>query len=139
MAVIFWEGVVITLLVLTGFRQAILEAIPLAMKRAIAVGIGLFIMIIGLNEGGIVVNGPTPLTLGNLTTPAILTFVIGLAIGLVLTVRKVKGALLFSIIGATVAAIVLNAAFGAPVEGSPFNSAGFLNGSATLPSDASQL
>ena len=43
--------------------------------------IGLFIMIIGLNEGGIVVNGPTPLTLGNLTTPAILMFVIGLAIG----------------------------------------------------------
>ena len=139
MAVIFWEGVVITLLVLTGFRQAILNAIPLAMKRAIAVGIGLFIMIIGLNEGGIVVNGPTPLTLGNLTTPAILTFVIGLAIGLVLTVRKVKGALLFSILGATIAAIALNAAYGTPVDGSPFNSAGFLNGSATLPSDVSQL
>ena len=119
--------------------KTILNAIPLAMKRAIAVGIGLFIMIIGLNEGGIVVNGPTPLTLGNLTTPAILTFVIGLAIGLVLTVRKVKGALLFSILGATVAAIALNAAYGTPVEGSPFNSAGFLNGAATLPSDVSQL
>ena len=138
MAVIFWEGVLITVLVLTGFRQAILEAIPLQLKRAIAVGIGLFIMIIGLNEGGIVVNGPTPLTLGSLTTPAILTFIIGLVIALVLTARKVKGSLLFSIVGATVAAVILNNLYGQDVEG-PINSAGFLDVTAKLPSDLSQL
>ena len=138
MAVIFWEGVLITVLVLTGFRQAILEAIPLQLKRAIAVGIGLFIMIIGLNEGGIVVNGPTPLTLGSLTTPAILTFIIGLVIALVLTARKVKGSLLFSIVGATVAAVILNNLFGHDIEG-PINSAGFLDVTAKLPSDLSQL
>jgi AGZA family xanthine/uracil permease-like MFS transporter len=138
MAVIFWEGVLITLLVLTGFRQAILEAIPLPLKRAIAVGIGLFIMIIGLNEGGIVVNGPTPLTLGSLTTPAILTFIIGLVIALVLSARKTKGALLYSIVGATVAAVVLNAAFGHDIDG-PINSAGFLDVTAKLPSDLSSL
>jgi AGZA family xanthine/uracil permease-like MFS transporter len=138
MAVIFWEGVVITVLVLTGFRQAILEAIPLQLKRAIAVGIGLFIMIIGLNEGGIVVNGPTPLTLGSLTTPAILTFIIGLVIALVLTARKVKGSLLFSIVGATVAAVILNNLYGQDIEG-PINSAGFLDVTAKLPSDLSQL
>jgi AGZA family xanthine/uracil permease-like MFS transporter len=138
MAVIFWEGVIITLLVLTGFRQAILEAIPLQLKRAIAVGIGLFIMIIGLNEGGIVVNGPTPLTLGSLTTPAILTFIIGLVIALVLTARKVKGSLLFSIVGATVAAVILNNLYGQDIEG-PINSAGFLDVTAKLPSDLSQL
>ncbi len=138
MAVIFWEGVLITVLVLTGFRQAILEAIPLQLKRAIAVGIGLFIMIIGLNEGGIVVNGPTPLTLGSLTTPAILTFIIGLVIALVLTARKVKGSLLFSIVGATVAAVILNNLYGQDIEG-PINSAGFLDVTAKLPSDLSQL
>jgi AGZA family xanthine/uracil permease-like MFS transporter len=138
MAVIFWEGVLITVLVLTGFRQAILEAIPLQLKRAIAVGIGLFIMIIGLNEGGIVVNGPTPLTLGSLTTPAILTFIIGLVIALVLTARKVKGSLLFSIVGATVAAVILNNLYGHDIEG-PINSAGFLDVTAKLPSDLSQL
>jgi AGZA family xanthine/uracil permease-like MFS transporter len=138
MAVIFWEGVIITVLVLTGFRQAILEAIPLQLKRAIAVGIGLFIMIIGLNEGGIVVNGPTPLTLGSLTTPAILTFIIGLVIALVLTARKVKGSLLFSIVGATIAAVVLNNLYGQDIEG-PINSAGFLDVTAKLPSDLSQL
>jgi AGZA family xanthine/uracil permease-like MFS transporter len=138
MAVIFWEGVLITVLVLTGFRQAILEAIPLQLKRAIAVGIGLFIMIIGLNEGGIVVNGPTPLTLGSLTTPAILTFIIGLVIALVLTARKVKGSLLFSIVGATVTAVILNNLYGHDIEG-PINSAGFLDVTAKLPSDLSQL
>jgi len=138
MAVIFWEGVLITVLVLTGFRQAILEAIPLQLKRAIAVGIGLFIMIIGLNEGGIVVNGPTPLTLGSLTTPAILTFIIGLVIALVLTARKVKGSLLFSIVGATAAAVILNNLYGQDIEG-PINSAGFLDVTAKLPSDLSQL
>ena len=139
MAVIFWEGVIITLLVLTGFRQAILEAIPLQLKRAIAVGIGLFIMIIGLNEGGIVVNsGPTPLDLGGLTTPAVLTFIIGLVIALVLTARKVKGSLLFSIVGATIAAVVLNNLYGQDIEG-PINSAGFLDVTAKLPSDLSQL
>jgi len=138
MAVIFWEGVIITLLVLTGFRQAILEAIPLQLKRAIAVGIGLFIMIIGLNEGGIVVNGPTPLDLGSLTTPAILTFIIGLVIALALTARKVKGSLLFSIVGATIAAVVLNNLYGQDIEG-PINSAGFLDATAKLPSDLSQL
>jgi len=138
MAVIFWEGVLITVLVLTGFRQAILDAIPLQLKRAIAVGIGLFIMIIGLNEGGIVVNGPTPLTLGSLTTPAILTFIIGLVIALVLTARKVKGSLLFSIVGATVAAVILNNLYGHDIEG-PINSAGFLDVTAKLPSDLSQL
>ena len=138
MAVIFWEGVLITVLVLTGFRQAILEAIPLQLKRAIAVGIGLFIMIIGLNEGGIVVNGPTPLTLGSLTTPAILTFIIGLVIALVLTARKVKGSLLFSIVGATIAAVILNGLYGQDIDG-PINSAGFLDVTAKLPSDLSQL
>ncbi len=75
MGVIFIEGVIITLLVLTGFRQAVFEAVPLTLKRAISVGIGLFILFIGLVNAGFVrvpvesititgnatVSGPTPL------------------------------------------------------------------------------
>ncbi|MGH2393413.1 MAG: solute carrier family 23 protein, partial [Candidatus Limnocylindria bacterium] len=57
MAVIVWEGVIILLLVVTGLRQAIMEAIPSNLKRAIAVGIGLFILFIGLVNGGFVAAG----------------------------------------------------------------------------------
>ncbi len=54
MGVIFLEGVLITVLVLTGFREAVMNAIPMALKRGIAVGIGLFILFIGLYQGGYV-------------------------------------------------------------------------------------
>src|SRR5215475_2268070 len=58
MGVVFLEGAVITVLVLTGLREAIMNAIPASLKRAIGVGIGLFILFIGLNAAGIVKPGP---------------------------------------------------------------------------------
>src|SRR5437762_3622095 len=58
MGVVFLEGVAITILVLTGFREAIMSAIPLSLKRAISVGIGLFILLIGLVSAGIVQPRP---------------------------------------------------------------------------------
>lgn len=128
MAVIAWEGILITILVLTGLRTAIMNAIPIELKRAIAVGIGLFILLIGLVNGGIVVGGGgTPIGLGSLTTPAILVFVVGLGIALALMARGVKGALLISIIAATILAIVFKALWGA--DGSGF----VIPGSAELP------
>lgn len=128
MAVIAWEGIIITILVLTGLRTAIMNAIPMELKRAIAVGIGLFILLIGLVNAGVVVGGGgTPIGLGSLTTPAILVFVVGLGIALALMARGVKGALLISIIASTVLAIVLKAIYGA--EGSGF----VIPGSAELP------
>src|SRR5918997_2977353 len=60
MAVIIWEGILITILVVTGLRQAIMNAIPLNLKRAIAVGIGLFILFIGLVNGGFVQASGNP-------------------------------------------------------------------------------
>ena len=60
MAVIVWEVIFITILMLTGFRKAILEAIPLNLKRAIAVGIGLFLLLIGLFEANVVVKSFAP-------------------------------------------------------------------------------
>ena len=126
MAVIVWEGIIITVLVLTGLREAIMNAIPMSLKRAIAVGIGLFILFIGLVNGGFVQAGAgTPVTLGALTTPAFLTFVIGLAIALALMAMRVRAALLISIVVATIIAIVLRAAFG--------EAAGFGPGQAVLP------
>ena len=52
MGVIVWEGIVVTILVLVGSREAIMNAVPLALKRAIGVGIGLFILFIGFANGG---------------------------------------------------------------------------------------
>src|SRR5437660_3009430 len=67
MTVVFLEGVVITLLVLTRFRQAVMDAVPLGLKQAISVGIGLFIAFIGFFTAGFVVKpaaGPLPVGLG---------------------------------------------------------------------------
>ncbi len=106
MGVIFLEGVVITLLVLTGFREAVLNAVPLTLKRAISVGIGLFILFIGFVNAGFVrvpvetitvtgnatLSGPTPLgvlgaqgvQLGTPGTPVTLGHFTGLSVGLAL-------------------------------------------------------
>jgi adenine/guanine/hypoxanthine permease len=114
MGVVFIEGVVITLLVLTGMREAIMNAIPLALKQAIGAGIGLFILFIGLVSGGIVKAGPpgVPVTLGDLTSAPVLVTVLGLLCTLWLQARQVKGGLLVGIVGATLLAIVVNAVTG---------------------------
>jgi AGZA family xanthine/uracil permease-like MFS transporter len=96
--------------VLTGFREAVLNAIPMDLKRAIGIGIGLFLAIIGLVNGGIVVNSDaTLITLNpNLSNLHVLVFVVGLAITSTLVVRKVKGGLLIGILATTVFAIIVN-------------------------------
>src|SRR6185436_99513 len=93
MGVVVLEGVLITILVLTGLREAIMNAIPLSLKRAIGVGIGLFILFIGLVSGGVVKAGPpgVPLTLGDLGAPAVLVTLVGLLLTLWLHVRGVSG------------------------------------------------
>ena len=85
MAVVVVEGVLITLLVLTNLREAVLNAIPMSLKFAIAVGIGLFIAFIGLKNGGIVVQDPTTyLALGDFTQGPVLLAVVGLILTLAL-------------------------------------------------------
>jgi AGZA family xanthine/uracil permease-like MFS transporter len=114
MGVILIEGAVISVLVLTGFREAVLNAIPMDLKRAIGIGIGLFLSIIGLVNGGIVVAGTgTVVTLApDLSTLKVLTFVVGLAITAGLVTRKMRGGLLIGILATTVFAIILNQGFG---------------------------
>ena len=115
MGLVVLEGLIITVLVLTGFRKAVLHAIPAQLKIAISVGIGLFITIIGLVDSGIVrkpTAGPVPVQLGVggfLAGWPMLIFVIGLVAIIVLLVKKVKGAILIGIIGATVLAIAVEA------------------------------
>ncbi len=127
MGVIAIEGAIISLLVLTGFREAVLNAIPMDLKRAIGIGIGLFLAIIGLVNGGIVVGSPaTLITLNpNLSNLHVLTFVVGLAITAALVTRKMRGGLLIGILATTVFAIILNQGFG--------HSAIWVNGVAHVP------
>jgi AGZA family xanthine/uracil permease-like MFS transporter len=112
--VIVLEGIVISVLVLTGFREAVLNAIPMDLKRAIGIGIGLFITLIGLVNGGVVVAGQgTVVTINpDLSTLHILTFVIGLVITAALVARKIRGALLFGILATTAFALILNYGWG---------------------------
>jgi AGZA family xanthine/uracil permease-like MFS transporter len=114
MGVILIEGLVITVLVLTGFREAVLNAIPNDLKRSIGIGIGLFIALIGLVNAGIVVQGEgTVLTLAaDLTTLRILTFVVGMVITAALVARRTRGALLIGIVATTVIASIINAVWG---------------------------
>ena len=114
MGVIFLEGVAITILVLTGFREAVMDAIPMSLKRAISVGIGLFILFIGLFSGGLVKQGPpgVPVTLGDFNTLPVLVTLIGLFLTVAFMALRVKGALLIGILLTTVVAIGVNAASG---------------------------
>src|SRR3970040_1086078 len=98
MGVIVLEGLIVLALVLVGLREAIMNAVPLSLKRAIGVGIGLFILFIGFQSGGLIGPG-TPV--GELifpnTTGAWLSLT-GLLITVILFVRKVPGALVISIL-----------------------------------------
>jgi adenine/guanine/hypoxanthine permease len=107
MGVIVWEGLIVTLLVVVGFREAVMNAVPLGLKKAIGVGIGLFILIIGFAGGGFVIPGSgTVVTFHLPTTPADFVFWIGLILTIVLWVLKIRAALVISILVTTILALV---------------------------------
>jgi AGZA family xanthine/uracil permease-like MFS transporter len=111
MGVIVMEGVIVTILVLVGLREAVMNAVPLALKRAIAVGIGLFIMFIGFVDGGLIRqpagDGPVPVEFIFPNSAAEWVTLIGLAITIILFVRKVPAALLISIVITSIIALIL--------------------------------
>jgi AGZA family xanthine/uracil permease-like MFS transporter len=113
MGLVVLEGLIILVLVLTGFRVAVFKAVPAQIKIAISVGIGLFIALIGLVDAGFVRktgSGPVPVGLGvngTLVGWPTVVFVFGLILMIGLMVRKVKGAILIGIVGATVVAVVI--------------------------------
>lgn len=115
MGLVVLEGLIILVLVLTGFRTAVFKAVPMELKTAISVGIGLFIAFIGLVDAGFVripASMATPVELGVAGSVAgwpMLVFVFGLVLSIVLMTRRVKGALLISILSATVLAVIIEA------------------------------
>ncbi|MFH8516981.1 NCS2 family permease [Streptomyces gelaticus] len=117
MGLIVLEGLLICVLVMTGLREAVMHAIPQPLKQAISVGIGLFIAFIGFVDSGFVTRVPdaanttVPVQLGTgtLTGWPTLVFCIGVLVTVVLLARKVKGAILISIVLMTVLAVIINA------------------------------
>ena len=108
MAIVFLEGVVILLLVMCGLRKAVMDAIPVSLRRAIGIGMGLFIAFIGLKGGGIVVaNEATYISAGDLTSPICIVAITSIVLAVILQARHVKGGLLISIIVATIVGIPL--------------------------------
>ena len=110
MGLIVIEGVIILILVLTGFREAVFRAVPAHIKTAISVGIGLFIALIGLVDAKVVRAGGTPLELGlggSLQGWPVLVFLFGLFLMIILHVCKVKGSILIGIVASTVLAAVI--------------------------------
>lgn len=147
MGVIVAEGVVITLLVLTGLRQAVVRAVPASLKKAIGVGIGLFLAIIGFVDAGFVSRpggGPVPVQLGldgTLHGPhqgaTAWLFLGTLLLTAFLVLRQVKGALLIGIAASTAVAALLRALLGDAAKLGP--GAGRLPPSLLAPPDFSQL
>ena len=114
MGIVVLEGIVITILVLTGMRRAVFDAVPLALKQAISVGIGLFIALIGLVDAGFVrrtANPPVPVEMGvggRLLGWPTIVFIVGLLAMIVLVAKKVRGGILIGIVGTTIFAMVVN-------------------------------
>ena len=117
MGVVVTEGIIITVLVLTGVRQYVLEVIPLVLKKAISVGIGFFILLLGLKNAGIItfISGTdTPvgtttglLELAPLNTWPIFVTMLGLLVIIVLMARNVRAAIFWGIIVATIVAFIV--------------------------------
>ncbi len=104
---VFIEGLIFIILSFTGVREALFNAIPINLKKAVSVAIGLFIALIGLINASIVEVGDISLELGNIASKEGFVFFFALIVMVVLTARKVKGGLLWGILLSTVLALIL--------------------------------
>jgi AGZA family xanthine/uracil permease-like MFS transporter len=106
---VFLEGIIFIILTLFNIREVIVNSIPLPIKHAIAVGIGLFIALMGFKNAGIIVSDEnTMVALGSMTEPAVWVAFSGLLIISVLLVLRIKGAVLIGIITAALIGIPLH-------------------------------
>jgi AGZA family xanthine/uracil permease-like MFS transporter len=126
MGMVVLAGFVVMLLVATGLRERVMNAVPYSLRKAISIGIGLFIMLIGLVDSGFVTRIPdaaqttVPLQLGadgHLNGWPVLVFILGALLTLALIVRKVSGAILISIVTMTVLAMIIDAVAKVPSWG----------------------
>ena len=104
---VFFEGILFMVLSLFGVREAIFNSIPSTLKKAVSVGIGLFIAEIGLLNAGIIEKAEPALSLGNISSKESIVFFFALIVMVVLTTRKVKGALLWGILVSTILSLIL--------------------------------
>jgi AGZA family xanthine/uracil permease-like MFS transporter len=115
MGLVLVNGLVVLLLVVTGVRTAVFDAVPGELKSAIAVGIGLFIAFIGLVDAGFVrrlpdaANTTVPVGLGDISTWPTAVFVIGLLGTVALVAGGIRGAVLIGVLGTAALAIVVEA------------------------------
>lgn len=127
MGVIALEGIIITILVLTGLRQAIIRSLPVPLKLSIGAGIGLFLFAIGAYEAGLfvvplgatqggTVPPPTAGALGDFSSPPTLYAIFGLVLTAVLMHLRIKGALLIGILLTTVIGMALHLGLRVPLS-----------------------
>lgn len=125
MGMVVLAGIVVMLLVATGLRERVMNAVPTSLRKGIAIGIGFFVLLVGLVDSGFVSRIPdlahttVPLQLGNdghLNGWPVLVFVLGALLTLALIVRKVPGAILISIVAMTVVALIIDAVADLPGE-----------------------
>ena len=108
---VFLEGIIFIILTAFNIRELIVNAIPMNLKHAVSAGIGLFIAFIGLQNAGIIVNNDAVLVgLGDMNSPTVWVGFFGILITGVMLVLRIKGALLFGILGSTVLALILGVA-----------------------------
>lgn len=108
---VFWSGVIFLILTVTRLREKLINSIPLNLKYAIVVGIGMFIALIGLKNAGIVVaNESTLVTLGSLGKPEPLLACIGMILMICLMIRNVQGAIFIGVLVTTVLAMITGVA-----------------------------
>jgi AGZA family xanthine/uracil permease-like MFS transporter len=120
MALIFIEGLVILLLVMTSLRELVMNSIPGSLKIAIGVAIGLFIAFIGFKDSGMMVaNSATFIAFGSMSNPVVIVSLIGLIVIMVLMALKIKGSILYGII--LTALLALAICFAANAMGIAFN------------------
>ncbi|GGB43021.1 permease [Flexivirga endophytica] len=138
MGLVVLEGIVMLVLVLSGFRVAAFKALPPPMKTAISVGIGLFITFVAFFDSGFIRAGAgTPVELGvngRLDGWPLLVFCVGLITVIALYVRKIKGAILIAILGTTVLAVIVQAIW-KPGSQNPKNPTGWGLNVPKLPTD----
>jgi AGZA family xanthine/uracil permease-like MFS transporter len=113
LGLVFYAGVLFLLLSISGIREMLVRAIPRELKLAIPCGIGLFITLIGLEDGGIVRGNPaTFIALGNVANPACLLVLLGLVLTAVLIWWEVRGAIIISVLVITGLGLAIPASSG---------------------------
>ena len=120
LGLVFINGFIFLLLSVTGVRERILKALPLSLKIAVSAGIGLFIAFIGLQNGGLIVaNSATMVSLGDLSSPPVALFGVGILLTCVLVARRIPGAIILSMIVLSLVGLVVPDGRGATVTHLP--------------------